>query len=156
MEMKNIFLVCTALIICNSCTSFFIANKQYMSSCMNRQDNYCYVDTSADLRYAVEPLLTNMYEDSLFFEIVVTSTLSMLIDSFKVSCLYDNIYIKGHLVSKDTHNSLICSNWKFAWKKYTCKNFWKSHILIIEPAIIRDEKVEQLPLNVFRWQKKHK
>ncbi len=57
---------------------------------------------------------------------------------------------------QDVCNSLIYSDWKFAWKKYTCKKFLKSHILIIEPAIIRDGKVEQLLPNEFRWQKTHK
>ena len=143
------------LALCCSCT-VFIPKKHYVSNCINRQDEYCYTDTSKDLRYSVIPESAVKKGDSLFFEVMVTSSPLLFIDGFKISCLYDNVILKGNLVSKDTNSFLTNSNWKFAWKEYTRKNFWKSHILIIEPAVIRNDKLEQLPPNEFRWQKKHK
>ena len=149
------FFVFVILMACCSCTSF-ITKKMYVSSCIDKEENFCWVDKSLNLHYAVAPFFINRFDDSLFYEITITSPTSMLLDSFNVSLFYENLLIEAHLVDKETNNSLVVSDWKFAWKKHTRKNFWKSHYLIIEPAVIRDEKVERFPPNEFRWQKKNK
>jgi len=102
-----------------------------------------------------------MSEDSLFYGIMITSPPTMLADSFRVSFLCNNVLSKAHFVEKEINLSFIESYWVFAWsrrewKRRECWNFMKSHILVIEPSMVINEKMVSLPPNEFRWQKKRR